>query len=136
MAKKKIAYRGLEIEELQAKSMEELVKIMPSRSRRSLKRGFSEIQKKLLGRVKQVRKDMDAGKKVKPIRTECRDMIVLPDMVGMEFEVYNGKEFYKVLLDLEMLGQYLGEFSLSRKPVKHSAPGIGATRSSLFVPVK
>ena len=136
MAKKKITYRGFEIEELQAKSMEDLVKIMPSRSRRSLKRGFSEIQKKLLGRVKQVRKDMDAGKKVKPIRTECRDMIVLPDMVGMEFEVYNGKEFYKVLLDLEMLGQYLGEFSLSRKPVKHSAPGIGATRSSLFVPVK
>ena len=136
MAKKKIAYRGLEIEELQAKSMEELVKIMPSRSRRSLKRGFSEIQKKLLGRVKQVRKDMDAGKKVKPIRTECRDMIVLPDMVGMEFEIYNGKEFLKILVDIEMLGQYLGEFSLSRKPVKHSAPGIGATRSSLFVPVK
>ena len=136
MAKKKIAYRGLEIEELQAKSMEELVKIMPSRSRRSLKRGFSEIQKKLLGRVKQVRKDMDAGKKVKPIRTECRDMIVLPDMVGMEFEIYNGKEFLKILIDIEMLGQYLGEFSLSRKPVKHSAPGIGATRSSLFVPVK
>ena len=136
MAKKKITYRGLEIEELQAKSMDELVKIMPARTRRSLKRGFSEIQKKLLGRVKQVRKDMDAGKKVKPIRTECRDMIVLPDMVGMEFEVYNGKEFLKILIDIEMLGQYLGEFSLCRKPVKHSAPGIGATRSSLFVPVK
>jgi small subunit ribosomal protein S19 len=136
MAKKKITYRGLEIEELQAKSMDELVKIMPARARRSLKRGFSEIQKKLLARVKQTRKDIDAGKKVKPIRTECRDMLVLPDMVGMEFEIYNGKEFLKVLIDIEMLGQYLGEFSLNRKPVKHSAPGIGATRSSLFVPVK
>jgi small subunit ribosomal protein S19 len=136
MAKKKVTYRGLEIEELQAKSMDELVKIMPSRTRRSLTRGFSEIQKKLLARVKQARKDLDAGKKIKPIRTECRDMIVLPDMVGMEFEIYNGKEFLKVLIDIEMLGQYLGEFSLNRKPVKHSAPGIGATRSSLFVPVK
>jgi small subunit ribosomal protein S19 len=136
MAKKKVAYRGLEIEELQAKSMDELVKIMPARARRSLKRGFSEIQKKLLARVKVARKDIDAGKKVKPIRTECRDMLVLPDMVGMEFEIYNGKEFLKVLIDIEMLGQYLGEFSLNRKPVKHSAPGIGATRSSLFVPVK
>jgi small subunit ribosomal protein S19 len=95
MAKKKITYRGLEIEELQAKSMDELVKIMPSRARRSLKRGFSEIQKKLLARVKDVRKDLDAGKKVKPIRTECRDMLVLPDMVGMEFEIYNGKEFLR-----------------------------------------
>ncbi len=136
MAKKKVTYRGLEIEELQAKSMDELVKIMPARTRRSLKRGFSEIQKKLLAKVKEARKDLDAGKKIKPIRTECRDMPILPDMVGMEFEVYNGKEFLKFLIEIEMLGQYLGEFSLNRKPVKHSAPGIGATRSSLFVPVK
>lgn len=136
MAKKKVAYRGLEIEELQAKSMDELVKIMPSRARRSLKRGFSEIQKKLLARVKDARKELDAGKKIKPIRTECRDMIVLPDMVGMEFSVYNGKEFLTFMVEIEMIGQYLGEFALNRKPVKHSAPGIGATRSSLFVPVK
>ena len=136
MAKKKVTYRGLEIEELQAKSMDELVKILPSRARRSLKRGFSEIQKKLLARVKEARKELDAGRKIKPIRTECRDMIILPDMVGMEFMVYNGKEFLPVLIDIEMIGQYLGEFALNRKPVKHSAPGIGATRSSLFVPVK
>jgi small subunit ribosomal protein S19 len=136
MAKKKVAYRGLEIEELQAKSMDELVKIMPSRARRSLKRGFSEIQKKLLARVKDARKELDVGKKIKPIRTECRDMIVLPDMVGMEFSVYNGKEFLTFMVEIEMIGQYLGEFALNRKPVKHSAPGIGATRSSLFVPVK
>ncbi len=136
MAKKKLTYRGLEIEELQAKSMDELVKLLPARPRRSLKRGFSEIQKKLLARIKEARKDLDAGKKVKPIRTECRDMVILPDMVGMEFMVYNGKEFLLVLIDIEMIGQYLGEFALNRKPVKHSAPGIGATRSSLFVPVK
>ena len=136
MAKKKITYRGFEIEALQAQSMDELVKIMPARARRSLKRGFTEIQKKLLARIKEARKQLDSGKKIKPIRTECRDMLILPDMVGMEFEVYNGKEFLKFLVEIEMLGQYLGEFALNRKPVKHSAPGIGATRSSLFVPVK
>jgi len=63
-------------------------------------------------------------------------MIILPDMVGLEFMVYNGKEFLPVVIEMEMIGQYLGEFALNRKPVKHSAPGIGATRSSLFVPVK
>lgn len=136
MAKKKVTYRGLELEELQAKSMDELVKILPARARRSLKRGFSEMQKKLLARVKEARKELDAGKKIKPIRTQCRDMIILPEMVGMEFMVYNGKEFLPVHIDIEMIGQYLGEFALNRKPVKHSAPGIGATRSSLFVPVK
>jgi len=136
MAKKKLTYHGLELEELQAKSMDELVEILPARARRSIKRGFSEMQKKLLVRVKEARKEMDAGKKVKPIRTECRDMIILPDMVGLEFMVYNGKEFLPVVIEMEMIGQYLGEFALNRKPVKHSAPGIGATRSSLFVPVK
>ncbi len=136
MAKKKITYRGFELEVLQAQSMDELVKIMPARIRRSLKRGFTEMQKKLLARVKEARKELDAGKKIKPIRTECRDMPILPDMVGMEFEVYNGKEFLRFSVEIEMIGQYLGEFALNRKPVKHSAPGIGATRSSLFVPVK
>jgi small subunit ribosomal protein S19 len=136
MAKKKITYRGFDIEELQAKSMDELVNIMPSRIRRSLKRGFSEMQKKLLATIRERRKEMDAGNKVKPVRTMCRDMPILPEMVGMDFEIYNGKEFLRVNITVEMIGQYLGEFSLNRKPVKHSAPGVGATRSSLFVPVK
>ena len=136
MAKKKFTYRGFEIEELQAKSMDELVNIMPARARRSLKRGFSEMQKKLLARIRDTRKEMEAGNKVKPVRTQCRDMLILPEMVGMDFEIYNGKEFLRVNLTTEMIGQYLGEFALNRKPVKHSAPGVGATRSSLFVPVK
>ena len=76
------------------------------------------------------------GKNPKPIRTHCRDMPVLPEMVGLNFEIYNGKEFVKVELVPDMIGQYLGEFSLSRKPVQHSSPGVGATRSSLFVPVR
>jgi len=136
MSKKKVTFRGYSIEELQAKAMDELVGVMPARARRSLKRGFTEMQKKLLIRIRATRKDLDAGKKVKPLRTQCRDMIILPEMVGMDFEVYGGKEFARVLIGPDMIGQYLGEFALTRKPVKHGAPGIGATRSSLFVPVK
>lgn len=136
MAKKKFTYKGFTVEELQAKSMDELVNIMPARIRRSMKRGFSEMQKKLITRIRAARKALDEGKKVKPLRTQCRDMPILPEMVGMDFEVYNGKEFLRVSVTGEMIGQYLGEFALNRKPVKHSAPGIGATRSSLFVPVK
>ncbi|HDI72618.1 MAG: 30S ribosomal protein S19 [Candidatus Altiarchaeales archaeon] len=136
MAKKKFTYRGYSIEELQAMSMDELVDIMPSRIRRSLKRGFTEMQKKLITRIRKSRKDMEEGKKIKPIRTHCRDMPIIPEMVGLEFEIYNGKEFLRVEIKPEMLGQYLGEFSMNRKPVKHSSPGVGATRSSLFVPLK
>ena len=36
----------------------------------------------------------------------------------------------------EMVGFYLGEFSISYKPVKHGRPGIGATHSSRFIPLK
>lgn len=136
MAKKKFMYRGYGIEELQAMSMDELVNIMPSRIRRSLQRGFTEMQKKLITRIRKTRKNMQEGKQIKPIKTQCRDMPILPEMIGLEFEIYNGKEFIRMEIKPEMLGQYLGEFSMGRRQVKHNAPGVGATRSSLFVPIK
>lgn len=136
MSRKKFTYKGFSVEELQAKSMDEVGKLMPSRIRRSLKRGLTEMEKRLMIRVRKKRKELEAGKKIKPIRTHCRDMPVLPEMVGLEFEVYNGKEWVRFYVVGEMLGQYLGDFSIATKTVKHSAPGIGATRSSLFVPTK
>lgn len=44
--------------------------------------------------------------------------------------------FLQVEIKPEMIGHYLGEFSLSYKPVKHGRPGIGATHSSRFIPLK
>ena len=63
-------------------------------------------------------------------------MVVFPDMVGAKVGIYNGKEFVQVEIQPEMMGHRLGEFSLTRKAPKHSGPGIGATRSSKFVPLK
>ena len=58
----------------------------------------------------------------------------LIDKLGKDYNileyVYNGKEFIPLTITAEMLGHYLGEFVLTRKKVAHSAPGIGATRSS------
>lgn len=136
MAKKIFTYRGYTIEELRAMSMDELIKVMPSRIRRVLIRGFTEVQKKLIARIRKANSVLEKGEKPRPIRTHCRDMPILPEMVGLEFEIYNGKEFKKVEIKPEMLGQYLGEFSMTRGQVKHSAPGVGATRSSLFVPIR
>jgi small subunit ribosomal protein S19 len=136
MAKKVFKYRGYTLEELNVMSMDKVVEIMPSRIRRALLRGFTDQQKKLISRVRDAQRSLKAGEKPKPVRTHCRDMPILPDMVGLEFEVYNGKEFNRIEIKLEMIGQYLGEFAMPRKPVKHSAPGVGATRSSLFVPIR
>ncbi|MFH1836008.1 MAG: 30S ribosomal protein S19 [Methanobacteriota archaeon] len=136
MAKKEFSYRGYKLDELKSMPMDDLVKLLPSRTRRKIKRGFNDREKKLLINIKNSQKELVTGKEVPSIKTHCRDMPVLPDMVGLNIMVYNGKEFIFVEVKPEMIGQYLGEFAPSRKIVKHSAPGVGATRSSLFVPIK
>lgn len=128
---KKFTYRGHVLEELQAMPADEFVKLLPSRQRRSLLRGTSEAQKKFFEKIKKAKK----GAVVK-LRTHCRDMVILPDMVGLVFEVHNGKEFLRVEIQPEMIGHYLSEFAPTRKRVKHGAPGMGATKSSLYIPLK
>lgn len=126
--KKIFTYRGKTIEELKKLSIDEFAKLIPSREKRKSRRGFTEIEKKLIKTVKSGSKSF--------IKTHARDMIVIPDMVGKKLGIYNGKEFVSVDIKEEMLGYRLGEFSLTRKPTKHSGPGMGATRSSKFVPLK
>jgi len=132
MAKKEFTYHGKTIDQLKGMDIKEFAKLTPSRQRRSLERGFSEMQKRLLLKIKKA-KD---GKYKKPIRTHCRDMVVIPDMVGMTVHVHLGKIFAPVEIIPDMLGHYLGEFTLTRTRVTHSAPGIGATKSSAAASVK
>lgn len=136
MARKEFSYRGQTVEKLKEIPMDDLIKLLPSRIRRHLKRGFTEQEKKLLARIRRVLKEKGETPAGIVIKTHCRSMPILPETVGLTFGVYNGKEFVTFEVKPEMVGHYLGEFALTRKPVKHSAPGIGATRSSLFVPVK
>lgn len=124
---REFTYYGKKLEELKQLSLEELSKLMPARQRRSLMRGLSEQQKKLVAKMKIAKK---------PVKTHCRNMIILPEMVGKLIQVYNGKSFIPVQLTDEMIGHCLGEFVLTRQKVKHSAPGIGATKSSAAMSVK
>ena len=129
---KELLFKGKTIEELKSMSIKELIEFMPARVKRTLKRGFNEQQKILLDVLKQARE----GKFKKNVETHCRNMVVLPEMLGQIIYVHNGKEFVPVAIVIEMLGHYLGEFAQTRKKVQHSAPGIGATRSSAAVSVK
>lgn len=124
---KVFTFKGKSLEELQKMPLEEFAKLLPARQRRSLKRGLTVRQKKLLERLR---------KKEKPVKTHVRDLIILPEMVGKRVLVHNGKEWISVDIKPEMLGHRLGEFALTRKRVMHSAPGVGATRSSKFLPLK
>ncbi len=125
-------YRGRSLEELKNMSMEEFMKLLPSRQRRSLLRGLTPEQQKLLEKIRKYR---EKGLN-KPIRTRARDMIILPEMVGLTIHVHNGKEYVPVEIKPEMIGHYLGEFAITCKRVVHGAPGVRATRSSMYVPLK
>jgi small subunit ribosomal protein S19 len=57
-------------------------------------------------------------------------------MVDKTIFVHAGKEFLRVDIKPEMLGHRLGEFADTRKRIKHGAPGMGATRSSMYIPLK
>ncbi|HIH61956.1 MAG TPA: 30S ribosomal protein S19 [Methanobacteriales archaeon] len=136
MARREFSYRGYQLNELQKMPLDDVIKLFPSRQRRSLRRGFLPRQKKLLEKVRKVKKEMEKTGRQPIIRTHCRDMIILPEMVGLTFGVYNGKDFVEVKIQPEMIGHYLGEFAPTRKKVEHGDPGMGATRSSMFVPLK
>jgi len=126
-------YRGHTLEELQEMELDEVVELLPARQRRSIQRGLSVEKEKLLEEAREKGEEETAND---PIRTHLRDMPILPEFVGMTFEVYNGQAFERVRVEPEMIGHYLGEFRLTRTSVEHGQAGIGATRSSKFVPLK
>ena len=129
---KEFKYRGHTMEQLQSMSIELFIALLPSRQRRSLNRGISEEKRGLL---EEIRHSKDSKKEV-TIKTHVRDMIILPSMLGMKIHVYTGKEFAAVNIKPEMVGHFLGEFAITNKKVVHGTPGIGASRSSLYVPLK
>jgi small subunit ribosomal protein S19 len=133
MPKKEFFYRGHNAEEIQGMSMDEFIKLLPSRQRRSLMRGLNPAQRALLENIRTSKKN---GQAVIVAKTHSRDMIILPEMIGVNMQIHNGKEFTSVEIQPEMVGHYLGEFALTSKPVRHGSPGIGASRSSMYVPLK
>ncbi|MGA7922947.1 MAG: 30S ribosomal protein S19 [Thermoplasmata archaeon] len=127
--KREFTMRGLTLDRLRELSMEELGKILPARARRTLRRGFNEEQQRFLEKLR-------TAPAQKTVRTHCRDVLILPQHVGRRVAIHNGKEFKEIEVRSEMIGHYYGEFALTRRFEKHSGPGVGATRSSKFMPLK
>ena len=128
--------RGYTLEELKKMSLNEFVKLLTARERRTLKRGLTERQKKLLENI------MKYPDKIH--RTHERDMIILPQMVGAKIGIHTGggkpgdpsEKWVVIEIKPEMIGHRLGEFAMTCKRVKHSAPGVGATRGTKHVAIK
>ena len=129
---KEFTYRGLSQKELENLSLDKILELFPSRARRSLTRGINDNKRKLIEEMKAAK----SGILKNPINTHLRDVLILPTMVGVTVNVYSGKEFRPVTITTEMVGHYLGEYVITNKRVSHGAPGVGASRSSLYVPLK
>ncbi|OAE19164.1 hypothetical protein AXG93_4182s1090 [Marchantia polymorpha subsp. ruderalis] len=154
---KKFTFRGVDLDALLDMSSDELVELFHARARRSVlalrvsaicqilltlrllnrfQRGLKRKPMALIKKLRKAKREAPAGEKPEPVRTHLRNMIIVPEMIGSVIGVYNGKTFNQVEIKPEMIGHYLGEFSISYKPVKHGRPGIGATHSSRFIPLK
>lgn len=128
--RKEFMYRGYTLEEMKAMTLEEIVELLPARPRRSFIRGMDEERMTFIEKLR-------ANGTDEAVRTHCRDIPILPDFVGKKVAVHNGKTFVSLDIKPEMIGHYLGEFAMTRKTiVAHSGPGVGATRSSKFMPLK
>lgn len=127
---KEFLYRGRSEGELKAISMDEFIALLPSRMRRSLRRGLTEEQRTLIEKIR------NSSPGDKPLKTHARDLVILPEMIGKSVLVFSGKEFVEVRIDVKKVGHYLGEYSITNQPVRHGRPGIGASRSSMYIPLK
>jgi small subunit ribosomal protein S19 len=125
--KKEFTYRGHTMEELLKMPLAEIIELLPARARRTYIRGLNSEQESFIRRLR-----ASEG----PVRTHRREIPILPEFVGKTVNVYNGKEFSTVDIKPEMIGHALGEFAMTRKSVRHSGLGVGATRSSKFMPLK
>ncbi len=132
MRPKEEVYQGKTEEDMKGIGLDEFAKMANSRVKRSLKRGLTDVQKKLLKKIEAHL----TGERKKPVKTHSRDMPIIPQMLGAQIHIYNGKSFSLVDITVEKLGHYLGEFAQTRGKVSHKAPGVGATRSSKHVSVK
>jgi small subunit ribosomal protein S19 len=122
--KKEFKFKGKLVAELQEMNVREFAKMIPSRNRRNILRNFQSVE----DFVTRAKTKFAKGKKA--VRTHKRDIIIVPQMVGMKLQIYNGRDFVPVEITGEMLGHKLGEFAPTRARIQHSKSGVGATKGS------
>ena len=110
--------------------------MLRSRQRRRYSRGVGPKYDRLVKKLTKAVKEAPYGEKPKAVKTHLRNCIIMPEMVGSVCEVYSGKYWNAVEIKTEMVGDYLGEYSMTYKPIRHGKVGIGATRGSKFVSIK
>jgi small subunit ribosomal protein S15e len=130
------SYRGIELDDLVKLPTEKFVELVDCRARRRMTRGLKRKPMALIKKIRKSKAEATGEDKPAVVKTHLRDMIIVPEMIGGIVGIHNGKTFNQVEIKPEMTGLYLGEFSMSYQLVRHGRPGVGATGSSKFVPLK
>ena len=133
---RKFTFRGVDLDALLDLTSEQLMELVHARARRRFSRGLKKKGMSLVKKLRKAKKDCGQYDKPDVVKTHLRNMIIVPEMIGSVVGVHNGKVFTSVEIKADMVGHYLAEFSISYKPVRHGRPGIGATSSSKFIPLK
>eukprot|EP00917_Polyrhabdina_sp_WS-2016_P007202 GHVP01016102.1.p1 GENE.GHVP01016102.1~~GHVP01016102.1.p1 ORF type:complete len:159 (+),score=28.98 GHVP01016102.1:181-657(+) len=133
---RKFMFKGIQEEDLVRMPREEILKLLGTRARRRFRRGIPKIEHDFYAEVKKSLDEKIEGEKPEVVMTRLRTTIILPEMFGSIVGVYNGKDYVKVEIKPEMIGNPIGEYSLTYKKVSHGRPGVGATSSSKYVPLK
>mmetsp|Transcript_29592 Transcript_29592/g.68434 ORF Transcript_29592/g.68434 Transcript_29592/m.68434 type:complete len:174 (-) Transcript_29592:105-626(-) len=145
---KKFQFKGKDLDSLLDMTNAELVRMLPSRIQRKFRR-MTEVgpdapkfevrnvlkYTSLLKRLRKSKDECGLLDKPKLIRTHLRNAVVLPDMVGCNVGVYNGRHLAVVEVRPEMIGHYLGELSITYKPTLHGRPGVALAAANRFVPL-
>jgi ribosomal protein uS19 len=131
-------YRGKTLDDLRAMDYKDFIELLPTRRRRYLQRSFCEKHVHLMEKLKKARLSVEGQAGVRPpvVKTHLRAMVVLPEFVDNIIGIYDGRAFAEVQIKPEMIGSVLAEFAPSKKVVKHSKAGVGATRSSSATSLK
>ncbi len=133
---KKFTFKGLELEQVLDLKNEELMNFVCARARRRMKRGIGRKPNALVKKLRKAKAEAGPLDRPEPVKTHLRNMIIVPDMVGSQVAVYNGKIFNIVMITADMVGMYLGEFSITYRPVRHGRPGLSEGKSARFIPLK
>lgn len=123
LKKKDFTFRGKTLEELKTLEVREFAKLMRSRQRRSALRNFQKIEDFVSRANKKIEKK-------KQVKTHLRDLIVVPQMIGMRIHIHSGNKFAPIDIIPEMLGHKFGEFAPTRARIQHTKAGVGATKGS------
>ena len=133
---KKFSYRGNDLKKLIDMNMDEMSQQLRSRQRRKLRRKMGTKYARFINKLLETKKHTAQGEKPAAVKTHLRDCIVLPSMVQSVINIHKGNGYSNIEVKPEMIGYYLGEFAITYKRVSHGKPGVGATHSSKFVPIK